>query len=90
MTCPVCHGSGADPAGWPDTVPRPSPDAKPKCWCCRGSGELPEGARWEPELGRRNRARRILVGASLCDFAKAYGISAARLSEQERGLWRKE
>ena len=88
--CPVCDGTGHDPAGWPDTVPLPDdPDECPAmCWCCRGAGELPEGARWRPGEGKNNRVRRVLAGISLRAQAAAMGITAAQLSDQERGLWR--
>lgn len=90
MTCPVCNGTCADPAGWPDFTPMSATGALPMCWCCRGSGELPEGAEWRPEEGAHNRAIRLAAGVGLRVQARILGISAARLSEQERGLWRKE
>jgi len=89
MTCPVCRGTGDDPAGWPDTVQRPTPEAVWRCWCCAGSGELPEGAQWDPDCGKLSRLRRIAARITLRAQARNLGITMARLSEQERGLWRR-
>jgi len=90
MTCPVCSDTGEDPAGWPDTGPPMREDgAMPTCWCCRGSGELPEGVRWDPQAGLLRRDARVTARYSLRKMAALLCITMAQLSEQERGLWRR-
>jgi hypothetical protein len=85
--CPLCSGTGHH-GRWPDTVPRPSPEAQPRCWVCHGLGLVPEGTQWSPSTGRAIRDGRQARGVTLREEARRLGISAAILSEQERGLWR--
>ena len=82
MICPNCDGNGFLVILSKDYPTMP-------CSICKGTAELPENIRYDPDAGKKLKAGRLKMKLKLRDYCKLYGVDAVIRSRHERGYFEK-